>query len=480
MFVDAKTSRELELFSGNRSRPAVLDMLDYTCTKGGRRALQNRMKHPLPDSRAIRHVQSGVRFLLELEVDFPINEELIRSVSLYLDSSWEIGLRRRGVLRVVESYWVAWRYRDFMRYVDQGVTAVTALLHGVQGLLDLFEERNPPGEVGDLVVRLAELMSRIDPDSIRTERYPWAVLDTDRTLRERHRADLLSLVDLAFELDALCSMAVAGKTCGLTFPEIVEGRELLVEGDGLFHLFLKDPVVNPVRLATGESLMFLTGPNMAGKTTYMKAVAVAVVLAHLGMGVPARSLRLTPLEALFTSLTPEDNLRSGLSYFMAEVKRVREIVQGVLKWERALVLVDEVFKGTNVRDALEASRLVIRGFSQSRTSGFIVSSHLVELAGELNYHESIRFLQFDGNIKDGKAEYQYTLRSGVSNQRFALQLLHEEGVPQLLDELASAGPGHVNPHRGEPRVYASFSRRPLGSGMTPTTVHGPAAAQDRE
>jgi DNA mismatch repair ATPase MutS len=125
---------------------------------------------------------------------------------------------------------------------------------------------------------------------------------------------------------------------------------------------------------------------------------------------------------------------------MAEVRRVREIVEGVLQWERSLVLVDEVFKGTNVKDALEASRLVIRGFSQNRTSGFIVSSHLVELAEELKDRESIQFSYFDGAIKDGQADYRYTVRSGVSDQRFGLHLLDQEGVPQLLDKLGTVAP----------------------------------------
>jgi len=158
---------------------------------------------------------------------------------------------------------------------------------------------------------------------------------------------------------------------------------------------------------------------------------------------------LAPLQGLFTSLTPEDNLRSGLSYFMAEVSRIREIVEGIIRWERSLVLVDEVFKGTNVKDALEASRLVIHGFSRNRTSGFIVSSHLVELAEELKDRESIQFSYFDGAIKEGQADYRYTVRPGVSDQRFGLHLLEQEGVPQLLDELGPSRSSGITHNTGE-------------------------------
>ena len=425
-------------------------MLDYTRTKGGRGALYHRIEHPLTDPQDIRHVQSGIGFLLEHEVAFPIDEELIRKIKRYLDSSWVIGLKRRGFLRVLESRWVAWRYSDFMGYVDEGVSVVMTLLYRVQELLGRLQGLNPLGEVGDLVEQLANLIAGIAPEAIRTERDPAVILETDRILRERHRAAVLQVIELSYELDALCSMATASSARGLAFPEIVDDEEFLLEGDGVFHLFLEDPVVNPVKLDSSKSLMFLTGPNMAGKTTYMKAVAVAVVLAQVGMGVPATSFRLAPLQGLFASLTPEDNMRSGLSYFMAEVRRIREIVEGVLRCERSLVLVEEVFKGTNINDSLEASRLVIRGFSRNRTSGFIVSSHLVELAEELKDRESIQFSYFDGTVEDGMADYQYTVRPGVSDQRFGLHLLEQDGVPQLLDKLGTVVPGDVTSGTEEP------------------------------
>ena len=86
---------------------------------------------------------------------------------------------------------------------------------------------------------------------------------------------------------------------------------------------------------------------------------------------------------LFTSLNPKDNLRSGLSYFFAEIMRVKEAATFLAEGRRALVIFDEVFKGTNVRDALEASAAVILGFAKARQSGFMFSSHLTELVDVL-------------------------------------------------------------------------------------------------
>jgi DNA mismatch repair ATPase MutS len=153
------------------------------------------------------------------------------------------------------------------------------------------------------------------------------------------------------------------------------------------------------------------------------------------MGVPARSARLTPLENLFTSLNPADNLRAGLSYFFAEVLRVKEAASLLAEGRRALVLFDEVFKGTNVLDAVEASGEVILGFARARRSGFIFSSHLTQLVDLLRNNPAIRFRCFDGEILGGAPSYSYTIRDGVCDKRFGLLLLRQAQIPQLLAQI---------------------------------------------
>ncbi len=239
------------------------------------------------------------------------------------------------------------------------------------------------------------------------------------------------------QLDALIAMGEVMDQKGLVLPEVAEGGKFIFEGEGVFHPFLEDPVTNPVRLADGKTLVFLTGPNMAGKTTYLKAVALSSFLAHLGMCVPARRLRFSPLDGVYSSLSPEENLREGLSFFLAEVRRVREIAEAVASGQRTLVVVDEVFRGTNVKDAFDASLMVIRGFARSRSSGSIFSSHLVELAEELKQETSVHFAFFDGQIRNHRAWYDFQLKEGVSEQRFGLQLLEQEGVPGLLGSMGA-------------------------------------------
>lgn len=266
----------------------------------------------------------------------------------------------------------------------------------------------------------------------------WEIERVDRIYRLGEKAAIDRLVEIVGQIDALRSMATSTRSLGWTFPDVVQSEQFVLEGEGVYRPFLESPVANPVTVTGGEPMVFLTGPNMAGKTTYLRAAALAVLLAQCGMGVPARGLRVTPVEVLLTSLNPSDNLRAGLSFFQSEVIRVRDAATHLAEGKRAFVLFDEVFKGTNVRDALEASTTVILGCAKARGSGFIFSSHLVELVDALEREGRVQFYFFEGHLESGRATYSYELRAGVSRQRLGLQLLAEAEVPRLLARI-----GHV-------------------------------------
>lgn len=430
--IDPKTQRDLELFQTRDGRPGVFKTLDLTKTRGGCRALRFRFDNPMSDVDLIRQVQDGVRFLVSEEVEFSIDPNLVLEVERYLRSNWAVSRQKSGLRFFFELSAISFRYRDLLLDARAGVRATQVLLSQLIPFLKDLEGRDPPSEVRRPVVNLLAFIDRVRLDQLSLTRRPWTTLRADRFLRAERKADFHRFFELLYDLDSLIAMASAVRTLGLTLPEIVESPCFLLEGDGIFHPFLQDPVGNPVRISGGTELVFLTGPNMSGKTTYLKAVAISAFLAHLGMGVPAKDFRISPLQRLFSSLSPEENLWEGLSYFMSEVRRVREVADYVASGDRTLVIFDEVFRGTNVRDAREASRLVIRGFAKCRTSGFMFSSHLAELAEDFGDGSGIRFQHFDGKINQGRTQYEFRLKEGVSQQRFGLQLLEQEGIPEIL------------------------------------------------
>ena len=432
MFIDAKTRRDLELFRTRSGAQGVVDLLDLSVTTGGSRALRSRFENPSSDPVLIREVQDGIRFLLKENISFPAPPDLVEEVTRYLDSSWDVGSNRRGLRFFLDVALVRIRYRALLRFARAGVRATSLLFeHLLPFLADLMERDPPEGIRGHAEALLASAL-QLRGEKKRPPRSTAWVLRQDRHLRKVSREALRQFMEILFDLDALLAMGKGMERFGMVFPELVESPDVVLEGEGIFHLFLEEPVRNPVNLSGGERLVFLTGPNMAGKTTYLKAVSISVYLAHVGMGVPATSLRLTPLDALYSSLAPEENIREGLSYFMAEVRRVREVAEAVSEERRALVVFDEVFRGTNVKDALDASRLVILGFARHPRCCSLFSSHLVELAEDLAQEPEIRFTCFEGSLRDGRPVYDFRLRDGVSDQRFGLHLLEQEGVPKLL------------------------------------------------
>ncbi len=171
---------------------------------------------------------------------------------------------------------------------------------------------------------------------------------------------------------------------------------------------------------------------MAGKTTFLKSSAIAVYLAHLGMGVPASSMRLTTFNTIFSSLNTSDNLSIGYSYFYSEVMRVKQAAEALRTHSKALMIFDELFKGTNVKDAFDGSVLVIDGLVNWKSSVFILSSHLLEIEKKIETYSNIFFQYFDSNIQNGKPEFNFKLKEGLSNERLGLLILKNEKIDELL------------------------------------------------
>lgn len=436
MHVDAKTLRDLEVF-GRDDRPGLVDVLDATCTQVGRAELERLFGAPLRTTEEIRSRQAAIGMLVAGDTGFLPASDLVDRVRAYLASPWDVASHRTGPPAWVDLAWTSIRHQAVVELAATGVTAVIDLVCAVDHWLPTLGRSLPPvlaSPVDAASQALAAVRPAL-PDPIPSGP---RLLARDRDLRTTHRADLEALVTALAALDALFAMARVTRDRGFVLPEVVEGERFILEGDGMVHPFVEDPVPNPIDLEGGRPLVLLTGPNMGGKSTYLRSVAVCAFLAHLGMGVPARRFRFTPLDELATSLSPEDDLRAGVSYFLAEVQRVREVTEKLVAGRRMLVLFDEVFRGTNLADAMDATRLVLRGLSRSRRSGFVVSSHLVELAEELRADAAIRCVCLDGSVADGDVTFGFRIRDGVSSARLGLHLLERERVPELLRSIASA------------------------------------------
>ena len=214
----------------------------------------------------------------------------------------------------------------------------------------------------------------------------------------------------------------------LTFPVLSEGGPRF-EATALAHPLLQAAVPNDVRLVGPGRLLLVTGSNMSGKSTLLRAMGLNAVLALAGAPVPARSLTVSALHT-WTSMRVQDSLEAGVSFFYAEVRRLKRVLDGAAATPgAALVLVDEILLGTNTRERRLASGEVVHLLLASGCIG-AVTTHDLSLA-ELAATDGSRLhaVHFQDVLEDGQMRFDYKLRDGVVKSTNALRVLALAGIP---------------------------------------------------
>lgn len=246
--------------------------------------------------------------------------------------------------------------------------------------------------------------------------------------RQRCGPALAIWLDAVGEIEALMSLAAfAFEHPELPFPILLDdGRAL--EGDGLVHpLLVRDAVPNDVLLGDAPRVLVVSGSNMSGKSTLLRTVGMAVVLAQAGAPVPARRLRVSPL-ALGASIRVHDSLRDGRSRFYAEIMRLKQLVDLAAGPRPLCFLLDEVLHGTNSHDRAIGAEAVVRTFVTRGAIG-LVTTHDLTLARVADALAPLaRNVHFVDDLAGDRLHFDYTLREGVVTKSNALALMRAVGL----------------------------------------------------
>lgn len=174
---------------------------------------------------------------------------------------------------------------------------------------------------------------------------------------------------------------------------------------------------------------------MSGKSTFLKAIGLCVYLAHLGFPVPANYMETNVYKGIYTTINISDNINKGYSHFYSEVKRIKEIALNIKEKKNVFVVFDELFRGTNVKDAFDATLLVCEGFSKIKNSLFFISTHIIEVGQELLENPKVDFLCFNSKLKGNQPIYNYKLSKSISKDKLGLVILKSENIISILDEI---------------------------------------------
>jgi len=230
-------------------------------------------------------------------------------------------------------------------------------------------------------------------------------------------------------IDAICSSGgFAFNHPDYIFPAIEDGYFHL-EGKALGHPLLHRDVCvrNDVSIPQNSYFLIITGANMAGKSTYLRTVAINYVLACSGVPVCAESMTLTPA-GLFTSLRTADSLTANESYFFAELKRLKMLIDRLQEGERLFVILDEILKGTNSRDKQQGSLALMKQLIRLQTCGIIATHDLALSALEQSFPDNTRNCCFEADIQGDNLTFDYRLRPGVAQNMNASFLMKRMGI----------------------------------------------------
>ena len=249
------------------------------------------------------------------------------------------------------------------------------------------------------------------------------------TLHEVLGALQLSAAGLA-ELDVLVCLAERAATLELTRPELAEtpcieieaGRHLVVEQ------VIETPfIANDLVLDDSRRLLVITGPNMGGKSTYMRQTALIVILAHMGSYVPADRLKIGPVDRIFTRIGASDDLAGGRSTFMVEMTETATILNNAT--EQSLVLMDEIGRGTSTFDGLSLAWAAAHYMGEKTRAFTLFATHYFELTALAQELTACANVHLDATEHDGQLVFLHAVKPGPANQSYGLQVASLAGVP---------------------------------------------------
>ena len=247
---------------------------------------------------------------------------------------------------------------------------------------------------------------------------------------QAHLPRLQRIAAAAAELDALASLAASAEALGLSRPEftieeridIAEGRHLVVESQ------VEHFIPNDTSLARSRQLLLITGPNMGGKSTYMRQVAQIALLAHCGSFVPAKSAVLGPIDRIFTRIGASDDLAGGRSTFMVEMTEAAAILNNATP--RSLVLVDEIGRGTSTFDGLALAYAIARHLAESVRCYTLFATHYFELTQLAGALPNVANVHLDAVEHKDHIVFLHRLEGGPADRSYGIHVAHLAGIPK--------------------------------------------------
>lgn len=431
---DKQTLDDLNLL-GRFRKDSVINIFDRTRTRQGRMILEDMFRNPLTDVDSIRARSNEFRYFSGKGIVLPFDEEKAETVEFYLEAHSShnpvVSAVRLTTLKVRQMFALG---RDWEK-LQAGMALLAGLVVDTHGLWVRLAAKDSPvcREAEELAAafdgKVLGYLEKCREGGLSLMK----AMALDRLLRIRLYSHIRMMLDLLYRLDVLISVSDVAESNGFGYADARESEVSFLDIKSVWHPALKNAVPNDIRIDSSSNVFFLTGVNMAGKSTFMKTVSIALYLAQMGFPVPAEKMEFTPVDGLFTSINVSDDIALGYSHFYAEVLRVKNLARKVQSGKRLFLVFDELFKGTNVKDAHDATLCVTEAFARHRQCLYIISTHIVEAGSELSERcGNLSFFYFPAELDGDRPVYAYKLKEGISDDRFGMTIIRHEGILDII------------------------------------------------
>ncbi|MBB6271877.1 DNA mismatch repair ATPase MutS [Pedobacter cryoconitis] len=432
---DKQTLADLNLL-GKYKTGSLFNFFNRVKTKGGELLLEEMFRAPLTDVASINMRSASIRYLQKTGVGFEIDNDHLEDALEYL-----IGKRPSGFigsllicyqLKIQEILY----HSDNFQVHQKQTKAMLEIFRSADillGNLEKLEEKDNPCK--SLQRRLSEALQNVAIQHFEVDR-PFTLQETAHLqdlFLNKFRSQVERLFHILYEFDVLISVASVAAERKLSYAAAsIEDSDILIEAENLKHPTLSDAIGNSILLSREKNLLFLTGANMAGKSTWMKTLGVSFYLAHMGFPIAADLMSFQVMEGIFTSINVPDDIDAGWSHFYAEVMRVKSVAKEVSDGKRVFVLFDELFKGTNVKDAYDATLAVTERLADYKGCAFVISTHIIEVGEALLKRPSVIFRYMPTIMVKSKPQYTYHLTEGITTDRQGMIIIENEKILEIL------------------------------------------------
>lgn len=276
-----------------------------------------------------------------------------------------------------------------------------------------------------------------------------------------HISGLQQMAELVARLDVLNNLAERADTLNYAKPEFINQSGLHVSGGRhpVVEAYSSEPfIANPVEFNPQRRMLVITGPNMGGKSTYMRQVALIAIMAHIGSFVPADSVQIGPIDRIFTRIGASDDLASGRSTFMVEMTETANILNNAT--ENSLVLMDEIGRGTSTYDGLSLAWACAESLALKLRALTLFATHYFELTSLAEEIPALANVHLDAVEHGDSISFMHAVQEGSANRSYGLQVAALAGVPKPIIHKAKRKLIELESGEGKPNKPSSHTEIP--------------------